>query len=189
MKNNIWFSAVVLSFVTSVFLAPSARAALYTYSYTGNNFTTYTSPYLSTDHVELQFTIDLASNLDLAWQDRTSDVVSFQAYDGHKLTTNADVEFLTVELSTDSTGAIIDWTFWTGRPAGVISTHKAEDFAQDFASLIFSETNTPLAYVDAQPGSWTVSQVPLPGSIVFFISGLMALVSKSALRKLKGSRD
>ncbi|MEW6332108.1 MAG: hypothetical protein AB1560_11685 [Pseudomonadota bacterium] len=183
-NNKVWLNTIVVSFVTSVFLALPAHAALYTYSYTGNNFTTYASPYLSTDRVEMQFTIELASNLDLAWQDRTSDVVSFQAYDGHKLTTNANVEFLTVAFSTDNTGAIGDWTFHTGRPAGVISTHNA----QDFASLIFSETNTPLAYVDAQPGSWTVSQVPLPASIVFFVSGLMALVSKSALRKFKDSR-
>jgi hypothetical protein len=189
MKNKVWFSAIALPFVILVLLAPSARAALYTYTYTGNNFSTYAqSPYLPTDRVELQFTIELASNLDLAWQDRTTDVISFQAYDGHKWTTNANVEFLTVEFSTDGTGVIGDWTFHTGRPEGVISTHKASDFAQDFASLILSENNTPMAYVNEQPSAWTVSQVPLPGSIVLFVSGLLALVSKNAMRKLKGFR-
>lgn len=186
MKSKADTYRMVLAFTISMFFAPLAQAALYTYTYTGNGFASYSHlPYVPTDHVELQFTVDLNSNIDLVWQDRAADVTSFQIYDGQKWTTNTDVEFLTVEFSTDGAGAIGDWTFFTGRAAGVISTHKASDFSQDFASLIISDSNTPLAYVDYQPGFWTVAQVPLPNSIVLFVSGLLALANKNVMSRKK----
>lgn len=186
MKSKADNYRIILAFVISMLIVPTAQAALYTYSYTGNGFASFARlPYVPTDRVELQFTVNLNSNLDLVWQDRTADVTSFQIYDGQKWTTNTNVEYLMVEFSTDSAGAIGDWSFFTGRAAGVISTHKASDFSQDFASLIISDSNTPMAYVDYQPGSWTVAQVPLPGSIVLFVSGLLALANKGVMSRKK----
>lgn len=187
VSKKLLSNAVTQLSIMLALLAPAAQAALYTYTYTGSNFTTHVTPYLPTDHVQLQFTIDLPSNINLAQQDRAAAVRSFLIYDGQKSTTNANVEFLAIEFSTDSTGAIIDWVFFTGRPAGVISTIKGP-FAQDVATLIFPGPVTPVAIVDDRPGVWAVAQISLPGSTALFVAGMCALAGVRKTHPLQDDR-
>ena len=104
---------------------------------------------------------------------------SFTLTDGHQTITNLNTPNLPANLfkfSTDGMGNITFWEIYTGGPIGEINT-------VNIISLILMQSydmgllNSPHASGQNfnDPGTWTVSQTPLPAALPLFATGLGAM--------------
>ncbi|MEM7224874.1 MAG: hypothetical protein AAF495_17980 [Pseudomonadota bacterium] len=104
----------VASFALAIGLlsAPSSgHAALFTYDYVGNPFTTTFAPYAPGDRVTGTFTVDLPTNLNVTpLTDITADLVSFSFSDGvQTIAGTGNTTINGFDIETDATGAIVGW--------------------------------------------------------------------------------
>ncbi len=151
----------VFAMVTS--LAPSrAHAALFTYAYKGNPFTTVSSPYTTSDFVSGQLTVNLPSNANLDVANVTNQLQAFSFTDGHQTftqnTLSLDPAFF---ISTDAAGNITAWNIGMviGPTEKEIFTKSESGVAIDVAALDDFKRGS----VENNPGSWT--QLPTGGLI------------------------
>jgi hypothetical protein len=126
-------------------------------TYTGNDFTTFTSPYTGTDKVTASITLasPLGDNLNLT----PVTPLTWSLSDGEQTFTNAsDLEGSPFRFSTDSTGTITLWNVGTTDGMnGEISTQN-EPTVRDFAEFrdFLGSAST------ATPGTWTSAVQPVP---------------------------
>jgi len=107
MRLNGYRLMVLSASLAALAGAPAGADVVYTY--TGNDFTTATSPYTQSDHlvIELDFTDALPANLQLS---PSSTPFSFAIYDGvHTITDATALGPHTFALATDANGNIVNW--------------------------------------------------------------------------------
>jgi parallel beta-helix repeat protein len=85
-----------------------------TYSYRGKAFWWVTPPYSTSDRVEITFTVDLPTNVNLPFEDYTSQLVSYRISDGVQTYTheNPPGSFFRLRFATDATGSISAWAIY-----------------------------------------------------------------------------
>src|SRR5262245_55808483 len=160
-------STVVLVAALSALGAANANADVI-YSYLGKDFTNFTGPYTTSDHVTLTFTLAsaLGDNLPLS----TVVPLTFTITDGVNTFTNTS-QIQSFALSTTSVGSIDTWQIEVDANTCCtsISTKSLPpfDFTSQFDQGVFTDTsgfNT--RGISVAPGAWTgpteISGVPGP---------------------------
>jgi hypothetical protein len=177
---------VVLAAMVSFFGAAGASADAI-YSYTGNDFTTASAPYTTSDFVSLTLTLSapLPDNANLV--NVVPDVVSFHVSDG-VFSYTFPVEFPAtlmqspvLDFSTDATGNIIEWAVrLIAAPSNSGSTIQTFNTSTqifdegELLGLAFCNPSTSdcSGSNTNSPGTWTT--VPAP-TVVAGIPGLVAV--------------
>jgi hypothetical protein len=172
--------------------APSARAAAI-YTYTGNNFTTATGPYSTSDFISVSFTLPaaLGDNDDL----QTITPSAFSFTDQLHTITNSNIgtgstQFL---ISTDSSGNITAWVISAindlpGIPVTGIDTEFTSFISDQADSAQFNIFQQPGATPGegsnmGDPGTWEMT--PEPGSSSLVLLGILgiAFVARKRIRQ------
>jgi len=155
--------------------APASATAVYTY--TGNDFTSVTSPYTTSMSVTASMTLTNPIGPNQTNVDETSNLVAISLADGvHSLSlTTPNIEVTTATFTTDSAGNITSWNVLLGVFVGVsppvISTENDQTLVQDTGAFL----NGPSGAVANDPGVWTLVSVPEPSSVVLLALGLVAM--------------
>lgn len=153
----------LLAFMSLLGFSPASADTIYTY--TGNDFTTVTGPYATTDMVT--GTIDLSTSL-----------VSFSD-DVQSLSTSDPSVTADYTLSINSSGDVF-WNVSISSPTGsVITTNNTSDSGTEFAGYGGNS---------GSPGSWVetvTSATPVPAALPLFAGGLGALGLLGWRRKRK----
>lgn len=167
------FRGVVLAgFASAMLLAWPAHAALFTYEYHGNPFRIAFAPYTTSNFVSGQFTIDLPSNANLAYQNRIADVTDFSFSDGvHTLQDEDSLVFKSISFATGGSGEITAWA---------INIEETSIVSTIFTSMVEDAGTIPTginAFAEGllmdNPGSWR--QVPEPGALALLGTGFAGL--------------
>ena len=110
MTRMKYATAAVIGLVGCVLSIAAARADV-TYSYTGNDFTSATSPYTTSDSVtgSITLTSALADNISSFSFEPAASIVSFSFSDGQQTITNANATTGQFAFETNSSGDIIGW--------------------------------------------------------------------------------
>jgi hypothetical protein len=181
--------------VLSSLVSFSASADEWTYTYTGQPFTSVNQPFQTTDKIDFQFTTTTPLGDNLVDSGVTSPILSWSLSLGPLSYSSAtpDSVLYSINFSTDATGNIIGYQFTTQTnvvapgllPAEYPPTpYQEEVFSFNLPGLtgVADGIYIPSIYQDSYyaansgtPGTWTVSSVPLPPAISFFTSGLLAL--------------
>jgi hypothetical protein len=206
-------AATWLGLMTFCASVEPARAVT-VYTYTGNDFSGIINDnfppdgsYTSSMSVFGSFTLlnPLAPNLALT--NIAVDVQNFSFFDGRNTITNLNANATTpiFAFSTDALGNIIQWTvqlvhftdlpFDAGDQAWAIrslnNSSDVLDFGQIAECLVgtgaCSSSRVDNAIIRASPGTWSVSEVPLPGALPLFATGLGALGLLGWRRKRKAA--
>ena len=160
-------------------LASSMRADVTTYTYSGADFTFVSGPYTTSDHLTGSFTAaTLGNNLSYA----PLDVYSYDFTDGVRTLTGS---YLIVgNVSTDATGAIVEWYLNLGvlgseciTQGGYLPGNVAVDQCE------IDSGYSGLGEVLHSNGSWTMVTSPTPEPSAFALLatgslGLMALARR-----------
>ena len=149
-----------------------------TYTYTGNDFTSASSPFTTSDFIQGSFTIaaPLADNLTLA----TISPTTYTFTDVVSTITQLNGTINDFEVSTNASGAIIAWEIQITIP-GAAEIETTNDYAEvgdqgEITGVAGGNMN--------DPGTW----VPEPGTFVPILSGLLALTWLARKRKFQGHR-
>jgi hypothetical protein len=176
-KNLAIASAATLAPSIAVLGLPLANANVIL-TYTGNNFTSVTGVYTTSDKVTASITLanPLGNNLNLA----SVSPLSFTMNDGEQtLTQNNSLR--NVQFSTDPTGVITNWDVFSAMQASIAPTL--------FNQIITSNAATPDGIADkgnniflpgsasnsGNPGTWTETTVSVPAPSIG--RGLPALLA------------
>lgn len=172
-----------------------------TYSYSGNNFVDISDSslllgaYSTSDALSVSFTVDSL----LSGVTATITPESFVITDGRTTFTDADVLYSTqFSIWTDAAGEITNWDIIINEYNGFASVPLDEQGSkmrtvsldssgsfQDIGFLFECTIGTTTscsggqqdnASVNGNPGTWTVSTVPIPAAVWLFGSGLLGLV-------------
>jgi hypothetical protein len=178
----------ILTLITGVVLLGVSYAAADTvYTYTGNDFTTATSPYTTSDSITGSFTVatPLGDNL----VDSVIDPSSFTFSDGVNTITTANAVSDTFEVSTNASGAIISWSISIIGSTSDLQTYNVPgdpDFISDAVPVIGPHHGT-LANNTLDPGTWTVSvplaPLPLYVQLTVITLGALGLFGFRKMRK------
>ena len=167
------------------------------YEYTGNNYTTYPSPY--TDQMSVTATIELAQPLGANLNFVNVSPISFSFYDGVNTLTDQSNNFFTIfRFTTDGSGNILEWnasigtdfaTQTAGETRFTIGTVNTPSLGQTYdQGYIETCTNTgncgsglqqAVAFTTNSPGNWQITTGPLPAAFWLFGSGLLGLIGIS----------
>jgi len=175
-------SNLFLGGLAACLLALPSMASSVTYTYTGNDFETATSPYTTSDFVSGSFTLPTALGDNLVDDDITSIISSYSFTDGVETfsSTSDPAAEETLDVSTNSTGAITAWSISlaTGPPA----SNSVSTFSNSADSGELNEGFAGLGTTIGDPGTWaeTVngggsSPVPEPGSVALIAFGLVGI--------------
>ncbi len=159
------------------------------YTYTGNDFTSATSPYTTSDSITGELTLSSALAGGLTNEDVTADVTSFDFFDGVNPYDSADgAGLVTFQVSTDSQGDITDWIVFAisqygemrtcDGGTGIFGCGSAIDISYDGAS-----GSTPSNQSDQ--GTWlatAVSDAPEPSSFGLLALGILPLIARHIRR-------
>ena len=201
MKSNIAQLAATKAaqLITVFMLSTSVSMAAVTYTYIGNNYTSYTNPsiYDSTMHQELSFTMDnLLTNFA---GDAALLVTSFSTFDGvNTITdTSSNPKIERLNLNTDNFGNVLQWDIyiWNANdPLTNVGDRVTYFVTRYIIGTIEQDRSTtrecisdPFGGCDIEPyyaysnnnrGTWSVtpSTVPVPPALWLFGSGLLGLV-------------
>lgn len=167
MKSRL-LTAIIVTCISLLF-AFEVHAELYTYRYTGNTFTTASSPYTTSDRVTVEFTINVSTPSNLPWANHIDSLVSSLVLsDGNRTlswpSTDPD-KFPEFRFTTNSSGVPIEWQIAINSIIGdnsIFTYTSSCVFPQigpacDFAAY---EENNPTAFVSNSPGEWTVVLSP-----------------------------
>ena len=192
----------IRSLVIGLLLFSSNNAfASFIYQYTGANYTSAPNPYNTSMNISL--TLELGSLLTANMSNTVVTPLSFNISDGvHTLTDLTDTSsgFFGTEFfrfNTDSFGAITGWSFKVRESfltigqqgSSVESFFSGGIFASDKGTLLectiittgncTTLTSIAQATNSGTPGTWTVSNVPVPAAIWLMGSGLIGLMGFS----------
>ena len=206
---NYCFKYVLHTALLTVFTM-SANASV-VYNYSGNPFTIfvddggqdYSNFYNSA--TSLSISIELANELGTSLTNQNVNPVSYSFSDGVKIITDTSgAAFVNngFQFTTDSSGNIIGWDVflqWSldfGGPTEetfYMRTHTLSFGPEDRTDEDYCVSSDPFfgcdsfstvsAYVPDNPGSWSVSAVPIPAAVWLFGSGLLGLVGMARRKK------
>ena len=179
--------------LTAVLLPAPLLADTYTYTYTGNDFTSFSTinqsqVYSSNDSVSVEFTLSapLADSLVNA----LITPASFNFSDGYQSITDATSAFDWFEITTDADGNIAAWDVFAGNDNGEVNTtnEPAAGIVNDSGA---SETGVSdaVGQNDNSPGTWTESTAdpiatPEPASLFLAATGLLGVAGVIRRRRV-----
>jgi hypothetical protein len=145
------------------------------YTYTGNDFTSATGPYTTSDFVSGSFT--LASPLGDDLSNYTVTPLSFSFSDGVQTLTNSstDLTLINFVVTTNSSGAVTEWSIdLSTQGGGGIYTHNNPGvLVNDEGEL----SDGSFGYTTNSPGTFTVAETPAvapePASLLLLGTGLL----------------
>jgi hypothetical protein len=183
MKSK--FAILIAATVSLSALGAASASASTVYTYTGNDFTSVTGSYTTTDMVTGR--IDLATALGDNFGPGAISPVSFSFSDGVQTLTNTNSTISSNVFETNSAGTIVQWVFEinnTGDTGG-IATLSALTIIAIVGDDAFNIAGTASIFNDA--GTWTtsVAATPLPAALPLFTSGLGVIVVLGWQRKRK----
>jgi hypothetical protein len=151
----------------------AARAdTVYVYTYTGQDFTSASAPYTTSDSVTGELTFSSPLGADLDFQQEIP--VSYSFSDGVDTLTQANSNLSFAELSTDSSGNISRYAYGMSTPGGpFISISSAQ--GDDIGDSLVDEANTPTSGAFTGPTT-QVSATPEPSSFVLLGTGMLGVV-------------
>ncbi|HLK17580.1 MAG TPA: hypothetical protein VKT81_01455 [Bryobacteraceae bacterium] len=166
-KSTTYWTRAFLAGLLLVTGLQSARAE--TYTYTGNDFQSASSPYTMNDFVSGFFTVTTALADNLSLQSITPATYSFT--DGvQTFTSAAPPPNVTFKVATDGSGNIDAWDIALQSGVNIVSTATSEDFGTSGGGLgdNFFDAGT----WQASTGGGGGSTVPEPGYAAFIAIGL-----------------
>jgi PEP-CTERM motif len=166
-KNLSTGAALVVSL--ALLTSPAAHANV-VLTYTGNDFTSFTPPYTSTDKVTASITLanPLGDNFPLA---RVT-AIMFSISDGVQTITNTNPAAIPeFEFSTDATGDIDNWFVQVALLPLIIETSNLS------LGTSRDQTSNIVVFADnfGDPGTWTSTVVPEPSTWVMLLLGFAGL--------------
>ncbi|MGD0420377.1 MAG: VPLPA-CTERM sorting domain-containing protein [Xanthobacteraceae bacterium] len=172
----------LLAFMSLLGFSPASADTIYTYM--GNDFTSISGSYTSTEMVT--GTIDLATALGDNFGLGPISPVSYSFSDGQQTLTNTNSYISNNLFETDSAGTIDQWLWGVFNP--LLYTSQIDTY--NTSGLIVEDavfTPTSLAFNLGNPGTWTtsVATTPLPAALPLFASGLGVIVVLGRQRKRK----
>lgn len=193
MRKASWFisagAAVRVSLIALACLLVSATGAWadgFTYTYTGNDFTSASAPYTTSDSVTASFV--LSSPLPPNLYDFTSEaplVISYTMSDGVQTFTNLNSEFV-FNLKTDSLGNITEWAIaaaqlgYSYNEIGTENGMPPEYGINDSTSFYGAN-----AQILGDAGTWSpFINAPEPGTLVMLGIGLFGLAGVSRCKRV-----
>jgi hypothetical protein len=200
MRKSLWFTSVggavrisIIALACLFLSATGARADTFTYTYTGNDFTTFSGPYTGSDKVTgtVVLSAPLPANLPPT-TDETALLVSYSFSDGVQTLTNLNSAADVFSFETSATGAIDSWfiLFFSTPSATQINTSKAPSFNTfDFGGP--NPLVTPFGENFGSAGVWSgpvEGTVPEPGTLSMMFSGLLGLGLLVGVKRYRGNR-
>jgi hypothetical protein len=183
----------LMAFVSLLGFAPASADTIYTY--TGNDFTTVSGPYTTTDMVT--GTIDLATALGDNFGPAASIVpVSFSFSDGVQTVTNLSPEISATftDFSTDASGVPLTWDVILFDYVMATGTENVIETWNLFSTANFQQDEGNDGYGigyganQSNAGFWAMSSsTPLPAALPLFATGLGALGLFGLHRKRKNA--
>jgi hypothetical protein len=169
------------AYLLCIAISPVWASTIYTY--TGNNFDTFTGSLQSHDSsmnvtVSLEYTNPLLPNLAEQFQNP----LSFSISDGLNTINNSNVVSSNFSIGTDSSGDIASWFIFaaaTGVYIETISSTIITGIEWDYGRTTIDN----VANIRDDPGSWSVSPVPIPAAVWLFGTALIGLIGFGKRRK------
>jgi hypothetical protein len=177
-------AAVVFAAALSAMLPATALADMI-YSYTGNDFTFADPPYTTSDSISGFFTLPSALAPSTTFPTITPTAFSFS--DGQQTLSSslATASIVIVNVTTNASGNISQWQLAVlnlisgTQNTQLITCNTPSNDCFALANLDktfnFNTGNVIEAYNMADPGVWSVSEIPIPAALPLFASGLGVL--------------
>ncbi len=202
-------SHLIGALAASFLLVSGAPAATITYQYEGSNFDTFpftSAPgeYTTSMSVTGSFTVDDSFALPTTLLDIESDVISYSFFDGRNTLTESNSTVSGgFRVRADGGGQIFEWDiplvstpaqaavgdeeyvivtkFFPGGLGNQRDSGRFEVCTEFGTSCTNSDTD--LAQITSDPGTWSSSAVPIPSAVWLFGSGLLGLMGMAKRNK------
>ena len=179
---------LLLATTAALLLSASITRADVIYTYTGNDFTSVSGSYTTTDSITGY--IDLSTALGATSGPLTLTPVSFSFSDGLQTISNTNATAaLFSDFYTNASGVPISWAIALVTSGGsnnigsCVTNASVTCMPGDFDQGNFGmSTGT----VNNDPGSWAVTETPLPAALPLFATSLGAMGLLGWRRKRKG---
>lgn len=187
-RPAVWLGVLILA----TFCTPPANCtplgAIYTY--TGNDFTSASAPFTTSDKITGSFTVAAALGDNQSLTSITP--IAFTFSDGVYTVTNLTAISYFIEVATNSLGQITDWEIGINESAlPLIQTlGPISDLTDCCSDLVSNASWTGFGdNPQGDNGSWTATLLPEPSPFVLTITALLALAFVARKRVAQGMRQ